>query len=219
MWPAIAFTASTHHRLLTVLALITLLALQELISGIVWLVRDGENFVQESLEEEYMGYQETGTSFATVKSARTALGHDQEGRLVLLQMEGETWAEGIDLYEFADLLVELGIINAINLDGGGSATMTQNHSLVRYVPLIHYLKHLPCQVHAYLCISIVYTYIYRHIYLCAYIYLLHTYVHRHRYPEDICVYTSICSYIPYIHPKQRSDVVMRFRESQVIISV
>lgn len=182
--------------------------------------------------------QETGTQFATVKSARTALvrpsiphlsktmldfpnlspnlhpshthvahihgfscvyvqGHDRRGRLVLVQMEGETWSSGVDLYELADLLVELGgaaplhmislliysvciydlrrrrsqawreqhtvtvvggrphsadcceacrfsflpsfpllspccasVVNAINLDGGGSATLTQNHSLV-----------------------------------------------------------------------------------------
>jgi N-acetylglucosamine-1-phosphodiester alpha-N-acetylglucosaminidase len=52
--------------------------------------------------------QETGTQFASVKSARTALGHDSEGRLVVLQIEGETWSQGVDLYEFADLLVELG---------------------------------------------------------------------------------------------------------------
>lgn len=55
-----------------------------------------------------MGYQATGDQFATVKSARTALGHDVEGRLVILQVEGETWSSGVDLFEFADLLVELG---------------------------------------------------------------------------------------------------------------
>ena len=81
---------------------------QELISGILWLVRESKSYVAESLREEYLGYQETGTQFASVKSARTALGHDAEGRLVLLQIEGETWSRGVDLYEFADLLVELG---------------------------------------------------------------------------------------------------------------
>lgn len=35
-------------------------------------------------------------------------GHDRRGRLVLVQMEGETWSSGVDLYELADLLVELG---------------------------------------------------------------------------------------------------------------
>lgn len=36
----------------------------------------------------------------------------------------------MNLYEFADLAVELGFYSAINLDGGGSATMTQNHTLI-----------------------------------------------------------------------------------------
>jgi hypothetical protein len=30
---------------------------QELISGILWLVREGENYVEESLREEYLDFQ------------------------------------------------------------------------------------------------------------------------------------------------------------------
>jgi len=74
----------------------------------LWLVREGESYVGESLEEEDMSYQSTGDQFATVKSARTALGHDDHGRLILLQIEGETWSSGVDLFEMADLLLELG---------------------------------------------------------------------------------------------------------------
>ena len=104
---------------------------QELISGILWLVRDGKNYLKESLkEEDTEAFQNTGNSFATVQSARTAIGHDKHGKLIILQIEGETWEWGIDLDEMADLLIELGAVNAINLDGGGSATMTLNHTLV-----------------------------------------------------------------------------------------
>jgi len=42
--------------------------------------------------------QSTGNRFVTVKSARTALGHDREGRLVVVQVEGRTWERGVDLY-------------------------------------------------------------------------------------------------------------------------
>jgi hypothetical protein len=106
-----------------------------LISGLGWLVRNGQSYVKESFSEtdgdaESMAPQTTGAQFLTVKSARTALGHDAQGNLMILQVEGETWIRGMNLYEFADFAAELGFVNAINLDGGGSATMTQNHTLV-----------------------------------------------------------------------------------------
>jgi hypothetical protein len=49
---------------------------------------------------------------------------------MILQVEGETWVRGMTLYEFADFAVELGMYSAINLDGGGSATMSQSGVLV-----------------------------------------------------------------------------------------
>jgi hypothetical protein len=110
-------------------------AFDTLISGIVWLVRNGEVFVDESMHPQYgqgedMRAQTAGSSFHTLLSARTAIGHDKEGRLLMLQVEGETWVRGMSLYEFADFAKELGFVSAINLDGGGSATMTVNHTLV-----------------------------------------------------------------------------------------
>ena len=99
-----------------------------LVSGLVWLVRNGVNNVADNIayEEEYNTGQETGTGFVTVNSARTGLGHNKAGELMLLQMEGKTWERGMSLYQFADLLVELGAWNVINLDGGGSGTMSLN---------------------------------------------------------------------------------------------
>jgi hypothetical protein len=81
-------------------------------------------------DHEDMSAQSTGNSFATVLSARTAIGYDNEGRLRILQVEGETWVRGMSLYEFAQFAVDLGFQSAINLDGGGSATMTLNHTLI-----------------------------------------------------------------------------------------
>ena len=105
-----------------------------LVSGIGWLVRGGQEYLEESLsvsgDGEDLSAQSTGNTFATVESARTVLGHDAQGRLMLLQMEGETWVRGVGLYEVSSFVRELGFYNAINLDGGGSATMTVNHTLV-----------------------------------------------------------------------------------------
>ena len=38
----------------------------------------------------------------------------------------------MSLPEVADLMIEIGVINAINLDGGGSSTAVVNGSIVSY---------------------------------------------------------------------------------------
>jgi hypothetical protein len=123
-----------------------------LVSGLGWLIREGEVYVDESFQSrsppehptsndansyiysstygEDMSAQTSGNQFSTLLSARTALGHDVHGRLLLLQVEGESWVRGMSLREFASFAKELGFYSAINLDGGGSATMRVNHTLV-----------------------------------------------------------------------------------------
>jgi hypothetical protein len=104
----------------------------ELISGILWLVRNGTEFVESSKFEEDAGAQETGdvNTFINVRSARTAVGHFKDGRLGIVQVEGRTWNRGINLHEFAQFLIGLGFWNAINLDGGGSSSMSINGTLI-----------------------------------------------------------------------------------------
>ncbi len=94
----------------------------ELVGGVVWLVRRGENYVSQSSVLEEMGTQETGRDFATIVSARTAIGHDADGALLLVQVDGQSYRRGIHLNALADMLTRLGAVNAINLDGGGSST-------------------------------------------------------------------------------------------------
>lgn len=106
----------------------------QLVSGVVWLLRNGTSYVSESIKAECRDTEETGAMdlFASVLSARTALGHDNKGRVMMAQVDGKTHKRGIDLYNFADLLLKLGFVNAINLDGGGSATMVINNTVVNY---------------------------------------------------------------------------------------
>ena len=105
-----------------------------LVTDLGWSVRGGQAYISESFsptgDDEDQSMQSTGAQFASVLSARTAIGLSKSGHLMVLQVEGETWNRGMNLYEFAALAVELGFESAINLDGGGSVTMTQNHSLV-----------------------------------------------------------------------------------------
>ncbi|KNC52567.1 N-acetylglucosamine-1-phosphodiester alpha-N-acetylglucosaminidase [Thecamonas trahens ATCC 50062] len=101
-----------------------------LVAGVVWLVRDGQSFVRVSEAAENMATQESGGGFVGLHAARIALGHDANGSLVIVHVETEP---GIDLYDFADLLVDMGVVNAINLDGGGSVSLYQTDTLRNYV--------------------------------------------------------------------------------------
>ncbi len=61
---------------------------RQLVTGVVWLVRNGTSFVNESLQLECSSHEDTGKmdTFANVLSARTAVGHDIKGRVVILQV-------------------------------------------------------------------------------------------------------------------------------------
>ncbi|XP_030315899.1 N-acetylglucosamine-1-phosphodiester alpha-N-acetylglucosaminidase [Calypte anna] len=106
----------------------------QLVSGVVWLLRDGEVYISQSQVAECGDIQTTGTfeKFINVISARTAVGHDQQGQLVLVHMDGQTESRGVNLWEMAEFLKQQGLINAINLDGGGSATLVLNGTLASY---------------------------------------------------------------------------------------
>ncbi|KAL7394538.1 hypothetical protein ABVT39_027504 [Epinephelus coioides] len=106
----------------------------QLVSGVVWLLRGGEVYINQSLIAECDKSQETGQfrAFVDVVSARTAVGHDAEGRLILFQIDGQTGVRGMNLWELADTLLSYGVINAINLDGGGSSTYVTGGKLASY---------------------------------------------------------------------------------------
>ncbi|XP_037239254.1 N-acetylglucosamine-1-phosphodiester alpha-N-acetylglucosaminidase isoform X1 [Falco rusticolus] len=109
-------------------------AFVQLVSGVVWLLRNGEVYVSQSQMAECGETQTTGTfeKFINVISARTAVGHDSQGHLVLVHVDGQTESRGVNLWEMAEFLKQQGIINAINLDGGGSATLVLNGTLASY---------------------------------------------------------------------------------------
>ncbi|NWX83059.1 NAGPA acetylglucosaminidase, partial [Nothoprocta ornata] len=106
----------------------------QLVSGVVWLLRNREVYINQSRLAECDETQTTGTfdKFINVISARTAVGHDSQGQLVLVHVDGQTESRGLNLWEMADFLRQQGIINAINLDGGGSATLVLNGTLASY---------------------------------------------------------------------------------------
>ncbi|XP_056261943.1 N-acetylglucosamine-1-phosphodiester alpha-N-acetylglucosaminidase-like isoform X2 [Pseudoliparis swirei] len=107
----------------------------QLVSGVVWLLRNGELYINQSLEAECnILDNDVFREFVDVLSARTVVGHDAEGNVVLFHVDGQTLKRGMNLWEVAEFLRSHGVINAINLDGGGSSSFVVNGTLTSYPP-------------------------------------------------------------------------------------
>lgn len=65
-----------------------------------------------------------GDDFASIRHPRTAVGITADGRLILLVVDGRSEkSNGASLLDLGQIMLSLGVTDAINLDGGGSSTM------------------------------------------------------------------------------------------------
>jgi len=107
-----------------------------LVSGVVWLVRNGKNNVDRGWQEANTTVQTSGDKYATNLASRTAVGYDALGRLIVVQVDGSIAVghnkRGMDMTEVANLLIQHGAVEAINLDGGGSSAMARDGVLINY---------------------------------------------------------------------------------------
>ncbi|PWW20068.1 purple acid phosphatase-like protein [Cytobacillus oceanisediminis] len=64
------------------------------------------------------------SSFTTTRAPRTAAAIKADGSIFFLVLDGRQpgYSEGVTVFELRDLLYELGAVEALNLDGGGSST-------------------------------------------------------------------------------------------------
>jgi exopolysaccharide biosynthesis protein len=104
-------------------------------TGTPWLVQDaiaagpclianGEIHITDTAEVFF------GTSIPKVHP-RTAAGYLRDGDLILLVVDGrQDESRGVDLKELAVIMKQLGCVEALNLDGGGSSTMVVNNELL-----------------------------------------------------------------------------------------
>lgn len=71
-------------------------------------------------------------NFATDRHPRTALAQLDSGKILLLTVDGRQpgVSVGMSLQTLAELLLEFGAVEAINLDGGGSTTMVVRDKIV-----------------------------------------------------------------------------------------
>jgi hypothetical protein len=64
------------------------------------------------------------------RNARTGVGLDANGTVIMVVVDQRGGSIGIPLYDFAELLRDLGAVSALNLDGNGSSTMYVNGKTV-----------------------------------------------------------------------------------------
>jgi hypothetical protein len=86
------------------------------------LVQNGKQLITNDEERMFTGKARHD------RHPRTAMGYTAGGELIVLVVEGRHpgVAEGASLVHLADMLVELGCVEALNLDGGGSSCMLVN---------------------------------------------------------------------------------------------
>ncbi len=71
-----------------------------------------------------------GTSIPDIHP-RTAAGRTRDGRLILMVVDGrQLESRGASLTELASMMRDVGAVDALNLDGGGSSTLVVNGTLV-----------------------------------------------------------------------------------------
>ena len=73
-----------------------------------------------------------GSGFADARHPRTAVGVRADGRILLVTVDGRQPEKsvGMTIAELTGLLIDLGAIEAINMDGGGSTTMVVDGKVV-----------------------------------------------------------------------------------------
>jgi exopolysaccharide biosynthesis protein len=92
--------------------------LEHIVGGTPVLVRNG-NVIEDYSPEQ------TLESFLVKKHPRTAVGIRDNGEWVFVVVDGRFYGflGGMTIKELAELMLNLGCIEALNLDGGGSSTM------------------------------------------------------------------------------------------------
>lgn len=98
-----------------------------IISGGPYLIKGGETYVDMSAQK-----------LASIggRNPRTAIGYTKDNHLILLTADGREGSSiGLTLMELASLMKELGCVNAMNLDGGGSTVMYVKGKVVNRPPV------------------------------------------------------------------------------------
>jgi hypothetical protein len=107
---------------------------ETIVNGGPQLVRDGRDEITQARDGfVHPGDPSFAYGFVVKRNPRTFAGVDAQGRTVLVTVDGRTTADlGLSIPETADVARSLGLVDAINLDGGGSTAMAVNGALVTH---------------------------------------------------------------------------------------
>lgn len=90
---------------------------EDITNGVPQLIKNGK--IEITWEQE-----KTSKSFVETKHPRTAVAKLKDGKFLMITVDGRSEESGgIGLEDLAKILMELGVTDAMNLDGGGSTTM------------------------------------------------------------------------------------------------
>lgn len=90
---------------------------EDITNGVPQLIKNGK--IDITWEQE-----KASKAFVETRHPRTAVAKLKDGKFLMLTADGRSDASaGLDLYDLAKYLLELGATDAMNLDGGGSTTM------------------------------------------------------------------------------------------------
>ena len=91
------------------------------IEGVVDMVAGGPRLVQDGAIYTQLEAPFTEARFTTIVSPRSAAGIDAQGKLILVSVPG-----GATIQQMRELMLALGCVDAVNLDGGASCAMYYN---------------------------------------------------------------------------------------------
>ena len=97
--------------------------MQTAVGGGPVLLQNGEIKITNNEEQKF-----GGKNGLTDKHPRTCMGYTADGKLIIMAIQGRfpNKAEGATLVQEAQLLKNIGCVEALNLDGGGSSCMLVN---------------------------------------------------------------------------------------------
>ncbi len=97
---------------------------EDIVGGVPQLIKNGK--IEITWEQE-----KSSKSFVETRHPRTAVAKLKDGKFLMVTVDGrQKESVGMDLNELAALLLELGAVDAMNLDGGGSTTMFSQGKVV-----------------------------------------------------------------------------------------
>ncbi|MBP9120032.1 MAG: phosphodiester glycosidase family protein [Ignavibacterium sp.] len=101
--------------------------IRSLTGGWPQLVKDGKSLIKSNLNIE-----DVIQRFSENRHPRTGVGFSKDSTTVyFITVDGrQQMSRGMSLLEFADLMIDEGIYQGLNLDGGGSTTMIINNKVV-----------------------------------------------------------------------------------------